>query len=110
MGPNETIYVTTNGGESFAFRSVTGLDATKCCHSVKFLDSSIIWIGGNAAVLRSTNGGSSFGGSQITSIGGTVDRRSIAGVSNTMAWQVGNSGGFYRYTISTGGGSVSTRP
>lgn len=109
VGPNETIYRTTNGGSSFSFITVIGLDATRCCHSVRFRDASVVWIGGKAAMLRSSDGGRTFGGTQIIGIGGSVTRYNVFGISSTVGWQVGPSGAHHRYTFSSGGGSVSTR-
>ncbi|HEY5610651.1 MAG TPA: IPT/TIG domain-containing protein, partial [Thermoanaerobaculia bacterium] len=70
-----------------------------------FRDNSVGWIGGTASVLRTTSGGSSWGGTQINIIGGSTTRYSIFGVSDTVSYQVGS---LYRYTLSLGGGSVST--
>lgn len=72
VGTNEFIYETRNGGTSFSRITVIGLDASKCCHSIRFIDGNIGWIGGDLAVLRTTKSGTNFGGTQI--IGSTSAR------------------------------------
>jgi photosystem II stability/assembly factor-like uncharacterized protein len=98
-GANLTLRQTTDGGNTWTPRTVSGLPSSSGFYSVRFLDSNIGWVGGLQSVARTGNGGTSWTSRAEAS---TVGNSQIFPVSSTVAWAVGIDNGCQshaRYTF-----------
>ncbi len=94
-GANATLLRTTNGGANWTAVN-TGVDPARGFHTVRFLDRSVGWVGGDSALGRTTNGGANWATTVLpTSVSGisNATHNSFAPLSATEIW-AGGTGTF----------------
>ena len=91
-GANATLLHSTDGGNTWMPVN-TGVDPAKGFNSVRFLNQSVGWAGGNAAVARTLNGGTNWASAGLsTSFLSTnnISYNTFFPVSSTEIWSAGS--------------------